>query len=774
MRNNTSSLQAQRPAMNCIYAGILISFLIGLVAFLPICLPNEGRFMESGDYYPQYVPFLLEMKRMVESGNLGWSWNSFLGDSFVSAYSYYTVFNPFAWFVILFPENMILYATLAAALLKLVLSTVGAILYFRIFVKKDSYALVSGLLYTFSGFSIINTNFYFFQDVVALFPFLMYGLERLIRDNKRWLYLLALAVNAAVNFYFFVSTVIAVMLYVVFRMEFYRIRGWKQNWRALFRIAAYSVLGTGLAGIALIPSLYSILGSGKAAESFGNALYAKCFSIQDFLERLRVLLAPIESGTYHVFYNCSSWGSVAAYLPVFGCFSAFQQGIKRRDWTAKLLAFLLICYLIPGLNSIFNLFTSFTYSRWLYFPVLLMALSVSRQLEDWEENGEGIKKTALGCYSLAAAVLVLIPAGMNLMCRMGHCFGIACESPYFFGYRKMAVMVALTVGNYLLLWYLSGRKEYDYRRVLVCVILASTVNYAVFNQMNYDPEYKEYYEITLVEGLQPEETEYSYRIDHPKTSSNYCLFQNLPGVHNYNSLQNLGATKFAYNTGFIGSMSTVFVNVPEERREELDALLSVRYFIDFWQEGGVPEGFEYIYSENGVDVYENLNYIPMGFVYDHYVLQEDLKDMSPGEKSAIMLSALVIESADQHQVSRMLSPAQIPDDIMPLEAAVENRRKTACSVFTGTSEGFYAQILLEQDNVVFFSIPVDDGWHITVNGEAAEIIQSHYGLLGIVCEEGKNTIEAVYHTKGMTAGIVCSVLFALLWVLWEWICYRKR
>ena len=88
-------------------------------------LPNQGRFMEYGDYYPQYVPFLLEMKRMVFSGSLGWSWNSFLGDSFVSAYSYYTVFNPFAWFVILFPESMILYATLLTALLKLALGTSG-------------------------------------------------------------------------------------------------------------------------------------------------------------------------------------------------------------------------------------------------------------------------------------------------------------------------------------------------------------------------------------------------------------------------------------------------------------------------------------------------------------------------------------------------------------------------------------------------------------------------------------------------------------------------
>lgn len=767
--------RVEKPERKNLIYGALISILIGIAAFAPIWLPNEGRFMEYGDYYPQYVPFLLEMKRLVQTGGLGWSWNSFLGDSYVSAYSYYTVFNPFAWFVIAFPESAILYATMAAALLKLALGTVGAMLYLRLFVKKDGYALIGGLLYTFSGFTMVNTSFYFFQDVICLFPWLMYGLERLIRDDRRFLYVLALALNAAINFYFFVSTVFLVVLYVLFRLELYSWKAWKRQLPVFVRIALYSVLGTGLAGIALIPSLYSILGSGKAASSLGNARYVLTYTTQDLLERLRVLLAPIESNTYHAFYDCSSWCSIAAYLPVFGCLPAANRCLRKRDWLGKLLAVMLLCYLIPGLNSVFNLFTAAHYSRWLYGPVLLMALCAAQLLEDWEQTGKGIGRGELLAYILIAAALVLVPAGVNILCRLGFCLGGGCESDYFFGYRKMLVMVVLTAGNYLVLWHLLRRPKFGSRRILLWVAAACAVNYGVFNQLNYDPYYQSHYEKTLVEGIHQEETAYSYRIDHPEEILNYSLFQNQPAVHNYNSLQNLGSTKFALKAGFIDNMSTVFLSVPEESREALDALLSVRYFVDYDRAGKVPEGFTYERTLNGVDVYENSNFIPMGFVYEGYVLEETLEKLTPQERVQVMLSALVISREDAGTVEQLLSPIQPDLEAFSLEGAVEQRRRQKSSFFEGTPEGFRAQIRLDADNVVFFSVPMDAGWEVTVNGEPAQVVQVHYGLMGIVCEDGENTIEARYHTKGLALGMVCSGVFALAWLVTAlWACRRKK
>ena len=124
--------------------------------------------MEYGDYFLQYVPFIKELKRIVATGSLSWSWNSFLGDGLISAYSYYTVYNPFAWIVALFPDQYILYGTMFAIILKLAISMVTSALYIGRFCKKETYALIGALLYTFSGFTLVNTNFYFFLDVVPI------------------------------------------------------------------------------------------------------------------------------------------------------------------------------------------------------------------------------------------------------------------------------------------------------------------------------------------------------------------------------------------------------------------------------------------------------------------------------------------------------------------------------------------------------------------------------------------------------------------------------
>ena len=235
---------------------------------------------------------------------------------FYLIYSYYTVFNPFAWFVALFPNQYILYGTLIATLMKLSLSMVGSILYIKCFVKKNIYAFVGALLYTFSGFTLVNTNFYFFLDVICIYPFLMYGLEKLILEKRKAVYIIFLTINAIINYYFFVSTVFLVIIYVFFRMELYRISSWKIHWKSICTIIIYSIIGTGMAGIALFPSFYAVLGSGKATESIGTKL-SLLYWPQNILERLRTLVAPIESGRYHAFYDSSTWSSCGIYIFLF-------------------------------------------------------------------------------------------------------------------------------------------------------------------------------------------------------------------------------------------------------------------------------------------------------------------------------------------------------------------------------------------------------------------------------------------------------------------------
>ena len=60
------------------------------------------------------------------------------------------------------------------------------------------------------------------------------------------------------------------------------------------------------------------------------------------------------------------------------------------------------------------------------------------------------------------------------------------------------------------------------------------------------------------------------------------------------------------------------------------------------------------------------------------------------------------------------------------------RRATASRVFTMTNSGFHAEIDLTRENLVFFSVPYDDGFTAYVNGEQADIVEVDEGLMAVL------------------------------------------
>jgi uncharacterized membrane protein YfhO len=171
-------------------------------------------------------------------------------------------------------------------------------------------------------------------------------------------------------------------------------------------------------------------------------------------------------------------------------------------------------------------------------------------------------------------------------------------------------------------------------------------------------------------------------------------------------------------------------------------------------------------KEKDVDILTSIKLVTM-------IDDEMDKVLSPEEKSIVMLQSLVIRNKDEITVSKYLPSYEIINVSANLGTLVTERNKRTCTSFIGTSKGFSAEIELEKANVVFFSVPYDTGWNISVNDVPAETIEVNYGLLGIVCDSGSNQIIATYHTKGLDMGICCSIICIAIWITYE-IIFRKR
>lgn len=80
-------------------------------------------------------------------------------------------------------------------------------------------------------------------------------------------------------------------------------------------------------------------------------------------------------------------------------------------------------------------------------------------------------------------------------------------------------------------------------------------------------------------------------------------------------------------------------------------------------------------------------------------------------------------------------------------------------------------VSMNEDGLVFFSIPYDKGWKVLVDGKETEVNSLGKAFLCVDVSEGKHEIELEYCPEGFKEGII---LTALGWLIFASICLRKR
>lgn len=103
-----------------------------------------------------------------------------------------------------------------------------------------------------------NVFFNHFHEAIVFFPLMLIGLEKLLTENKRGFFALAVFVNAFVNYWFFIGEVVFVILYFFIRTTAPDCRF---SWNKLWKTALEAVIGVGISCVALLPSVLAILGN---------------------------------------------------------------------------------------------------------------------------------------------------------------------------------------------------------------------------------------------------------------------------------------------------------------------------------------------------------------------------------------------------------------------------------------------------------------------------------------------------------------------------------
>ena len=78
----------------------------------------------------------------------------------------------------------------------------------------------------------------------------------------------------------------------------------------------------------------------------------------------------------------------------------------------------------------------------------------------------------------------------------------------------------------------------------------------------------------------------------------------------------------------------------------------------------------------------------------------------------------------------------------------------------------------QADQVLYLSIPYDEGFSCTVNGKAVEVQRANSAFMAIPLEQGENTVVLTYTPPGYWAGAILTGMgvLALIGFLW----YQKK
>ena len=194
--------------------GVAVSFLF----FLPFIIYDQGYFLYYGDFNVQQVPFYQMIHDAIRSGNFSWSWTTDLGANTIGSYSFYLLGSPFFWLTLPFPSEAVPYLMGPLLILKFGCASLTAYIYLRRYVREQGYALIGGMLYAFSGFSVYNIFFNHFHEAIVIFPLLLAALDEYMYHRRRGVFAAAVFASCLLNYYFFVGQVTFVILYWFIRM----------------------------------------------------------------------------------------------------------------------------------------------------------------------------------------------------------------------------------------------------------------------------------------------------------------------------------------------------------------------------------------------------------------------------------------------------------------------------------------------------------------------------------------------------------------------------
>lgn len=716
---------------NKAFIAFILSFILGSLIIVPWIIKGDGIYNLIADFNAQQIPFNKIINESIKEGSFLWTWYNELGSNFIGTFSFYNLFSPFNIITYIFPANWYEYLIGPIFILKYAVAGLTSYLFIQRYVKNKKYAILGSVLYSFSGFQLTNILFYHFHDVVALFPLLLYSLDKLVYENKKFIFGLSVALLAFTNWFFFIGEVVFVILYYAVKVF---TKSYKFNVKKLLNIIFEAILGVGLAALVLIPSVLFTMSNPRVSNSW-TLLTSLKYNFENYLDILRSFIFPSEIMTSRAILTQSNYSSTEFFLPFVGIVLSLSYFVKKpKSWDSIFMVLLCFFIFIPILNSSFFAFTTTYYSRWFYMAILIFALTSARSLDE----NISIKKGIIINFVL----IVLFVLALYIYINKINSGQIIFDRNYLL--IIIFVFLLCVIG---LLFIDMINNENKFKFVLLFVILYVIVwgNYNNYKYKSIDSSsidsYKNYLYINNSLGFS--------KIVRANSSDscpyNLGLLTKTSNIKSWNSNINGSTFKFYNSIGYGRGVATI-INLKDE---DLNDFLGVEYIIDCGN-SVLDEGYEVNRIANNYVVYNNKDFNPIGFNVNKYISYKEYNKLSDDEKKQILKDTVVLNE----------------EQIIKYGDIIENSDNYISNHYKFIKNGFESNIEASTDSFAVYSIPYDKGWKITNNGKNIKFEEVDNGFIGIKIDKGINNIKFSYFPPGLKSGIIVSIISLITFIIY--------
>lgn len=775
----------QKQKSNQYLKAFLTSGILAALVFLPFIIAGKGVFWYMGDYNAQQIPFYAHCHEMIRSGAGMWDFSTELGNNFFSSYTYYTLCSPFFWLMIPFPTSWVPYLMGPMYILKFACAGLTSFAYIKYFTKTEKAALWGSILYVFSGWSVFNIFYNQFHESYIIFPLLLLTLEKLVNENKKGVFAVAVVLSAITNYYFFVGMVVFTVIYWAVKTI---TKAWEMNFKKFLRILAEAVFGTLAAIFVLLPSFIAVFSMSRTASHINGWNFWLYADSRIYFSIIQSMFFPAEIPALQSFSDVKgiAWQSCSLYLPLVGIIGVLTYiRNNKKEWKSKLLIISFIMAMVPGLNASFTALQNIYYARWFMMPILIMAMVTAVSLEDFEAKEFIPSFKVVSIITIFIILMeVLTPNLTDGKWRIGIWNNEESRVYLFAFFCLIAVIQLLLIAlNGLKEKYAVNNKKI-FRSLLGIILLVCYMTLCMGRS-------------TSGRGADIEDS-----LNFDKVTSDMCL-ENGSRIsvfslkQNLSTIQGVNCTDLFHSIAPEGTIKTykTMLDFDREVTSPIDidnpyfkTITSVKYFVS---DKEYTKNYDTIMSEdkNYVEIFDKLKskygdalmpcyteidnesknyktyindcYLPMGIYYDYYIKESDYKKLNKEQQGRAMINALVISDSEEKEVVKTLENyaeiAAQSDFYTDDEYLSDCKEKASCVDYKEIKNGFTATSVTDKKTYIMFSVSSDhDGWKAYVNGKETEIKTVDGGFMAVGVDAGTNDIEFKYSVPGLKTGLVVS------------------